>query len=46
MATSSALKFGSPDGAEQGLALAEDLQTKALITVDDAAIVTWQLGAR
>ena len=41
MATLTVLKFGSVDGAEKGLKLVEDLQKQALITLHDAAVVTW-----
>jgi uncharacterized membrane protein len=40
------LKFGTPDGAEQGLKLIRDLQTQGLIKVGDAAVVTWPEGAK
>ncbi len=46
MATLTVLKFGSVDGAEKGLKLVEDLQKQALITLHDAAVVTWPTGAR
>ena len=46
MATLTVLKFGSVDGAKKGLKLIEDLQKQALITLHDAAVVTWPTGAR
>src|SRR6478672_5575375 len=46
MATLSALKFNTADGAEQGLALVADLQRQNLITVQDAATVSWPEGAK
>ena len=46
MATLTVLKFGSVDGAEKGLKLVEDLQKQALITLHDAAVVTWPTGER
>lgn len=46
MATLTVLEFHSADGADKGLALIKDLQTQALITLQDAAIVTWPEGAR
>jgi uncharacterized membrane protein len=46
MATLSVLKFHSADGADQGLALLQDLQKQALIKLQDAAIVTWPDGAK
>jgi uncharacterized membrane protein len=44
MATLSAFKFDSPGGAEQMLSLVQDLAKKQVITLQDAAIVTWQAG--
>lgn len=41
MATLTALKFPSPEGARHVLSTLEDLQTQELITIHDAAIVTW-----
>lgn len=46
MATLSVLKFDTPDGAENGLKLVESLQKQQLITLQDAAIVTWKEGAK
>jgi uncharacterized membrane protein len=46
MATLSVLKFDSPDGADQGLDLMKSLQKQQLITLQDAAIVTWPEGAK
>jgi uncharacterized membrane protein len=46
MATLTVLKFGTPDGADRGLALVRDLQTQSLIRVEDAAVVTWPEGAK
>jgi uncharacterized membrane protein len=46
MATLSVLKFDSATGADQGLALIQDLQKQALIKLHDAAVVTWPAGAR
>jgi uncharacterized membrane protein len=46
MATLTVLKFGNADGAKQGLELVQELQKQSLITVEDAAIVTWPAGAR
>lgn len=46
MATLSVLKFDTPDGAQQMLDTLEDLQKQQLITVQDAAIVTWPVGAK
>ncbi|NTU78167.1 MAG: DUF1269 domain-containing protein [Chloroflexales bacterium] len=41
MATMSVLKFTTPDGAERMESLLQSLQKQQLITVQDAAIVTW-----
>jgi uncharacterized membrane protein len=46
MATLTVLKFAAVDGAEKGLKLVEDLQKQALITLHDAAVVSWPVGAR
>lgn len=44
MATLTALKFGTPTGADEGLNLVQNLQKQNLIQVVDAAIVTWAEG--
>ena len=41
MATLTAVKFPSPEGARSVLSTLEDLQTQQLITIHDAAIVRW-----
>lgn len=41
MATLTAVKFPSPDGARSVLSTLESLQTQQLITIHDAAIVRW-----
>ncbi len=41
MATLTVFKFPTPEGAEQTLSKLEDLQKRQLITILDAAIVTW-----
>lgn len=41
MATLTALKFPSAGGAQAVLTTVEDLQRQQLITINDAAIVTW-----
>jgi uncharacterized membrane protein len=46
MATLSALKFGTPDGAQQALSALEQLQKQQLIVIQDAAIVSWPQGAK
>jgi uncharacterized membrane protein len=46
MATLSVLKFETSDGAEEALDLVKSLQKQQLITLQDAAIVTWPEGAK
>jgi uncharacterized membrane protein len=46
MATLSVLKFDNPTGADEGLELMKSLQKQQLITLQDAAIVTWPEGAK
>jgi uncharacterized membrane protein len=46
MATITAFKFDNPDGAEQMLDLVKDLSKQQLITLQDAAIVTWPQGKK
>jgi uncharacterized membrane protein len=46
MATITAFKFDTPDGAEQMLDLVQDLAKGQLITLEDAAIVTWPQGKK
>jgi uncharacterized membrane protein len=41
MATLTAFKFPTPDGAQRALATVQELQRQQLITLQDAAIVTW-----
>ena len=45
MATLSVLKFETPGGAEEALDLVKSPQKQQLITLEDAAIVTWPEGA-
>jgi uncharacterized membrane protein len=40
------LKFDTPEGAEQGLTLAVNLQKQHLLEIQDAAIVTWPKGKK
>jgi uncharacterized membrane protein len=40
------LKFDTPEGAEQGLALAIKLQKDHLMEIQDAATVTWPKGKK
>jgi uncharacterized membrane protein len=46
MSTLSVLKFDSADGADQALTLVQSLQKQALITLHDAAVVSWPAEAR
>jgi uncharacterized membrane protein len=46
MATLVVLKFETPEGAEKGLELAQNLQKQYLLELLDAAIVTWPTGQR
>ena len=41
MATLSAIEFPTVDGADRALAILNDLQKQRLITLHDAAVVTW-----
>ena len=41
MATLAVLKFHAPEGAEQTLRVIESLGKQELVTLQDAAIVTW-----
>jgi uncharacterized membrane protein len=41
MATLSAWRFDTPDGAEQAVAPLQNLASAELIKVQDAAIVSW-----
>ncbi len=44
MATLTVLKFDSPAGAQKALDIIKDLQKQQLITLQDAAIVSWKPG--
>jgi uncharacterized membrane protein len=46
MATLTAWKFSSPYGADDALATLEKLQSEQLIQVQDAAVVSWELGRK
>ena len=46
MATLTVLKFPTADGADRMLGTLEELQKQLLITVQDAAIVTWEQGKK
>jgi uncharacterized membrane protein len=44
MATLSALKFNDPDGADRVLIALQGLQEQQMITLEDAAVVSWPQG--
>src|ERR671921_342438 len=44
MATLSVLKFNDPGGADRVLLALEGLQERQMITLEDAAVVTWPEG--
>ena len=46
MATLTALKFSTPEGAGQMLSKIQSLQKMELIKLQDAAIVTWPVGKK
>src|SRR5512133_1523652 len=46
MATLTVMKFETPDGAAQALQKIQELQKQNLIQLQDAAIVTWPVGAK
>jgi uncharacterized membrane protein len=46
MATLTAWKFADPEGATKAVDLLQDLQKQQLITVHDAATVTWEPGKK
>lgn len=46
MATLTVVKFASPEGADEALGVLESLQQQNLITIQDAAIVSWPDGAK
>jgi len=46
MATLTAWKFETPDGADIALHKLEDMQTQRLIQVLDAAVVSWEPGRK
>src|SRR5438105_14427479 len=46
MTTLTVLKFPTADGADMMLDRLQQLQLQQLITVQDASIVTWPVGAR
>src|SRR5215211_261757 len=46
MATLSVLKFNDPGGADLVMIALQGMQERELITLEDAAVVTWPLGNR
>jgi uncharacterized membrane protein len=46
MSTLSVWRFDTPDGADNAVQTLEELRKQKLITVHDAATVTWQPGAK
>ncbi len=46
MASLTAIKFDTPDGADQALGTLQALQAQQLIQIQDAAIVRWPAGAK
>jgi len=46
MSSITVYKFDTVDGAEQMLTLVQDLGKQQLVTLDDAAIVTWEQGKK
>jgi len=46
MATLTAFRFETADGAAQAVNLIEKLQTQSLIQLDDAATITWPVGSK
>ncbi len=46
MTTLTAIKFNTPDGAEQVSGMLQDLQRQKLIIVHDAAVVSWPQGKK
>lgn len=46
MATMTVVKFATADGADQALGVLENLQKQNLITIQDAAIVSWENGKK
>lgn len=46
MATLTAWKFSTPEGADGALATLEKLQSEQLIQVQDAAVVSWPAGRK
>jgi uncharacterized membrane protein len=39
-------RFDTAEGVESALCTVERLQTRRLVTIDDAAVIVWRAGAR
>ena len=46
MATLSVLKFDDPNGSDRVLLALQGLQERQMITLEDAAVVSWPLGSK
>jgi len=46
VATLSVLKFNDPDGADRVLVALQGLQEREMITLEDAAVVSWPQGSK
>ncbi len=46
MSTVTVLSFSDPEGADKALAIVRGLQKQRLITVQDAAVVSWPIGKK
>lgn len=46
MAALTVVKFETPEGADQALGVLGDLQKQNIITIQDAAVVSWPVGAK
>ncbi len=46
MATLTAIKFATPEGAQQALGILQEEQKQQLLQIDDAATVSWPVGAK
>jgi len=46
VATLSVLKFNGPSGADRVLLALQDMQERHLITLEDAAVVSWPEGRK
>jgi len=46
MSSLTVVKFSTPEGAQDALGILEGLQSQQLITILDAAVVSWPVGAK